>query len=102
MDRSQERLGESDRGLVMLRRLCMDQIDVVEAGGDPINTFRDPATNQRVDLPIPNYFNPAAYMKGSLVAVTTGTNCPWLDEVDEMMDKAAQAARAERESVGTR
>jgi hypothetical protein len=28
-----------------------------------------------------------------LVAVTTGQHCPWLDEVDAMMDRAAQALR---------
>ena len=91
MDRSKEWLGESDKGIIMLRRMCMDQIDAVERGEDPINTFRTP--HSRIDLPIPNYYNPKSFKKGSLVAVTTGMHCPWLDEVDEMMDKAAQAAR---------
>lgn len=100
MDRSQERLGESDKGLVMLRRFCLEQVQVVENGGEPINVFRDPAQNERIELPIPDYHNPAGYQTGSLVAVTTGTNCPWLDEVDEMMGRAAQAARnAEKEMV---
>ncbi|MFN0073876.1 MAG: Rieske 2Fe-2S domain-containing protein [Chloroflexota bacterium] len=103
MDRSQEWLGESDRGLVMLRRMCQEQIEAVQAGGDPINTFRDPATNQRVDLPIPDYTNPRNYKKGSLVAVTTGSHCPWLNDVDEMMDRAAIAAReADKEVVAAR
>jgi 5,5'-dehydrodivanillate O-demethylase len=91
MDRSKEWLGESDKGLIMLRRMCMDQIDAVERGEDPINTFRAP--HDRIDLPIPDYYNPRSFQKGSLIAVTTGMHCPWLDQVDEMMDKAAQAAR---------
>lgn len=102
MDRSKERLAESDKGLVMLRRMCLDQIEIVEQGGDPINTFRDTEKYQRIDLPIPDYFNPASYQAGSLVAVTTGYHCPWLNEVDEMMGKAAEAARAERDLVGSR
>ena len=103
MDRSKERLGESDKGLVLLRRLCMDQIDTLEAGGELMNVFHDPATNRRIDLPIPDYHNPKHFKKGSLVTVTTGAHCPWLQEVDDMMDKAAQAARqAEQEPVAAR
>jgi 5,5'-dehydrodivanillate O-demethylase len=101
MDRSREWLGESDKGIIMLRRMCLDEVDKVERGEDPINTFRDP--HQRIDLPIPDYYNPKSFKKGSLVAVTTGSHCPWLDEVDEMMDKAARAAReadAEMAAVG--
>ena len=100
VDRSQERLGESDKGLIMFRRLLMEQMDVVAAGGEPMNVFRDPAQNECLDLPIPNYVGAKGYRKGMLVAVTTGTHCPWLDEVDDMMARAADAAqRAEREDT---
>jgi 5,5'-dehydrodivanillate O-demethylase len=44
-DRTQESLGAGDMNIVQLRKLLEDQIGIVEAGGDPINTFRDPKTN---------------------------------------------------------
>jgi 5,5'-dehydrodivanillate O-demethylase len=93
VDRSQEHLGESDKGLIMLRRLLMEQMDVVANGGEPMNVFRDPRANQSIELPIPDYVGPRGYRKGMLVAVTTGTHCPWLDEVDAMMLRAAEAQK---------
>ena len=46
MDRSRERLGDSDRGLILYRRMLEEQMKVVEDDGEPINVFRDPAENQ--------------------------------------------------------
>ena len=51
MDRSKEKLGQSDVGLILFRRMLMEQVDIVEEGGDPMNTFRDPATNDIIWLP---------------------------------------------------
>jgi len=45
MDRTEERLGADDQGVIMLRKLIRDQIEVVRAGGDPLGTIRDPAKN---------------------------------------------------------
>ena len=50
-DRTQENLGASDRGIAMLRRRLMEDIDDVQAGRDPKGVQRDPARNQRVFLP---------------------------------------------------
>ena len=44
-DRSKESLGRSDKGIIMFRRMLEENIRIVEDGGDPINTFRDPASN---------------------------------------------------------
>jgi 5,5'-dehydrodivanillate O-demethylase oxygenase subunit len=93
VDRSQERLAESDKGIIMLRRLLMDQMDIVEQGGEPMNVFRDPERNQCIQLPIPDYVGARQYRSGGLVAVTTGHHSPYLDEIDEMMTRAADAAR---------
>jgi 5,5'-dehydrodivanillate O-demethylase len=46
-----EKLGQTDIGLILFRRMLMEQMDVVEDGGDPMNTFRDPAKNDIVWLP---------------------------------------------------
>ncbi|MDH3239691.1 MAG: Rieske 2Fe-2S domain-containing protein [Alphaproteobacteria bacterium] len=37
MDRSQEQLGLADKGVVELRRMLREQIDIVAAGGAPLN-----------------------------------------------------------------
>ncbi len=51
LDRSKESLGESDRGIILFRRLLMEQMAVNEDGGDPMNVMRDPAKNDYIELP---------------------------------------------------
>jgi 5,5'-dehydrodivanillate O-demethylase len=51
-DRSQEHLGRSDLGVIALRKLFAEQIDRVAGGQDPICTYRDPAANVQIDLPM--------------------------------------------------
>lgn len=50
-DRSREHLGKSDLGVITLRRLYQEQMDRVEAGDDPICTYRDPDSNTVIELP---------------------------------------------------
>jgi len=45
-----EHLGESDQGIILYRRLLNEQMKIVAAGGDPMNTFRDPATNISIHI----------------------------------------------------
>jgi hypothetical protein len=61
--------------VILFRQLLKAQIDVVEAGGDPINVFRDPAENQCLDLPVPwdrgyawGYGKDGTYIRGSITA----------------------------------
>ncbi|MFO0751009.1 MAG: Rieske 2Fe-2S domain-containing protein [Myxococcota bacterium] len=51
VDRTQEHLGESDRGVILMRRRFASDLAVVAAGGDPKNVLRDPAANVRLPLP---------------------------------------------------
>ena len=44
-DRTTENLGRSDKGIILYRRMLDENIRIVEDGGDPKNTFRDPAGN---------------------------------------------------------
>ena len=41
-DRTRERLGESDTGVIMLRRMLNEAMATVADGGDPMNVFRRP------------------------------------------------------------
>jgi len=51
VDRDKERLGESDRGVIMWRDLLKRQLRIVEDGGEPMNVLRDPAQNERINVP---------------------------------------------------
>jgi 5,5'-dehydrodivanillate O-demethylase len=51
-DRTKEHLGTSDRGVIMVRKRFVDDIEAVAAGAEPKAIVRDPAVNRRIDLPI--------------------------------------------------
>jgi 5,5'-dehydrodivanillate O-demethylase len=53
-DRSAERLGVGDEGIVELRKLLKEQIERVQQGLDPLGVIRDPAKNQLIDLGVVN------------------------------------------------
>lgn len=45
-DRTQEHLGVSDEGVILLRRMFKQSIEAVQRGEDPVGIIRDPAKNQ--------------------------------------------------------
>jgi 5,5'-dehydrodivanillate O-demethylase len=51
-----EKLGESDRGIILFRKMLLEQVALVRAGQEPtMNIFRDPEENDSLDVPvIPN------------------------------------------------
>jgi 5,5'-dehydrodivanillate O-demethylase oxygenase subunit len=51
-DRTQEHLGESDRGVIMMRRRILEDADRVMQGGEPKAIILDPEKNRCVRLPI--------------------------------------------------
>ena len=95
-DRSAEHLAETDRGLIMFRKMLEEQIKIVEDGGDPMNTFRDPAQNTIIDLHLEDYGDISGYQPGGVRYQNTGNYSPWLGELDELMLRGAQAARERR------
>ena len=50
-DRTQEHLGDSDRGVILMRRKMLDQAQLVADGGEPKGVIRDPAKNHSIHLP---------------------------------------------------
>jgi 5,5'-dehydrodivanillate O-demethylase len=50
-DRTRETLVDTDRGVVLLRRLFLEQIERVRAGEDPLGTVRSPEANGVIELP---------------------------------------------------
>ena len=57
-DRTTERLGATDVGLIMYRKMMEEQIKIVENGGDPINVHRDPEKNNCITLPTEHTYYP--------------------------------------------
>lgn len=51
-DRTQEHLGQSDRGILMIRKRFFDEMQAIAAGGEPKFAIRDPARNDQVELPM--------------------------------------------------
>jgi 5,5'-dehydrodivanillate O-demethylase len=49
-DRTDEHLGEADRGVIMFRKLLHEQIGAVQQGQDPIGVNFDPAKDQPIPL----------------------------------------------------
>jgi len=50
-DRTRENLGASDKGIAMIRRRLLDDIDAVAQGRDPKGVIRDAQSNRRLVLP---------------------------------------------------
>lgn len=50
-DRTRENLASSDQGIMMLRRLLFEQIEIVQRGGDPMGVMRNAAENVCIELP---------------------------------------------------
>jgi 5,5'-dehydrodivanillate O-demethylase oxygenase subunit len=53
-DRTSERLGAGDEGIITLRRLLKEQIEIVQKGLDPIGIIRDPEKNRLIELNVIN------------------------------------------------
>jgi 5,5'-dehydrodivanillate O-demethylase len=49
-ERDREKLGESDKGIILFRQLLKEQLKVMQRGGDPMNVFR--AADAPIELPL--------------------------------------------------
>jgi 5,5'-dehydrodivanillate O-demethylase len=53
-DRTQEHLGAGDEGIIILRKLLREQIDIVRKGAEPIGVVRDPEKNRIIEFDVIN------------------------------------------------
>jgi 5,5'-dehydrodivanillate O-demethylase oxygenase subunit len=64
-DRGMEKLGLSDKGIILYRRLLREQLEKVQAGQEPMNVFRDPAKNVYIKLRLEdNKLNSGSFRPG--------------------------------------
>jgi 5,5'-dehydrodivanillate O-demethylase len=80
-DRTREHLGESDRGIIMMRRTMLEQAEAVARGEEPKAVVRDAERNRCISLPIigrARYVN--GFSQAQLYREATGTPGPVLPE----------------------
>jgi 5,5'-dehydrodivanillate O-demethylase len=53
-DRTQEHLGVGDEGIILLRKILREQIELVRSGRDPIGIVRDPQKNRLIEFEVIN------------------------------------------------
>jgi 5,5'-dehydrodivanillate O-demethylase len=50
--RDKEKLGASDRGIILFRQMLQEQVERVREGEEPMNTFRDAVANRCLTFPM--------------------------------------------------
>ncbi len=88
MDRGNEHLGASDRGVVLYRQMLRQQIERVQQGLDPLGLIRDP--REIVELPLDQYVDANA----APTAGTERTVFDYLNDEQEWFEVPQGAARA--------
>lgn len=53
-DRTQEHLGVGDEGIILLRKVLREQIEIVQKGGEPLGVVRDPSKNRLIEFDVIN------------------------------------------------
>jgi 5,5'-dehydrodivanillate O-demethylase len=64
--RHREKLGESDKGIILFRKQLLEQVQRIMNGEEPsLNVFRDGSANQCIDLPIEGFRHRAPVATGT-------------------------------------
>jgi hypothetical protein len=53
-DRTMEHLGAGDEGIILLRKMLREQIEIVRSGGEPLGVIRDPSDNRLIEFDVIN------------------------------------------------
>jgi len=53
-DRTQEHLGTGDEGIILLRKVLREQIEIVRKGGEPLGIVRDQSANRLIEFDVIN------------------------------------------------
>jgi len=104
-DRTLEKLGESDVGIIMYRKMLEEQLEKIAGGEDPMNVFRDPAKNVLIELP-----HEEKSRRGGLRRVQTDVRrrgnvskySKLSEQIDALFEKAAKLEADEECMGGTR
>ena len=91
VDRTLEHLAQSDKGVILYRRLLSQQMELALDGGDPMNVFRDPERNECLGLP----HEAITYMGDARTMLETGDEAairfgPRVPDILELMAQPAK------------
>jgi len=103
--RDLEKLGESDKGIILYRRMLNEQMDIVERGEEPKNVFLDAGSNEIIEVvhegvlgrrltlprggkPLPGQWDPVT---GDVSVAPTGKHAAVGLHVQRWYDEAAEA-----------
>jgi 5,5'-dehydrodivanillate O-demethylase len=53
-DRTKEHLGAGDEGVILLRKILKEQIEIVQKGGEPMGLVRSAGENRLIDFGVIN------------------------------------------------
>jgi 5,5'-dehydrodivanillate O-demethylase len=82
-DRTEEHLGMTDKGIILYRRMLMEQMKKLENGEDPKNVFRDPAKNAKIELPQ----EAEIFQEGTMLfKVAKEWNTKYAPNIEEILD----------------
>ncbi|MBI3596913.1 MAG: aromatic ring-hydroxylating dioxygenase subunit alpha [Nitrospirae bacterium] len=88
-DRTRETLGSSDEGVVLFRRLLLEQLEKVQAGEDPMGVIRDPAENRIIELPQEvNKYQDGASFRSEYIEMGHSRYSPIRNRVKELFEQA--------------
>jgi 5,5'-dehydrodivanillate O-demethylase len=92
-DRSVEKLAESDKGLILYRRLLQEQMEKVAEGVDPMGVIRDPEKNVMLTLAHEkNRYNQGPQWAAQTANIGVTKYSPQQGQILEVLGRAAQAA----------
>jgi 5,5'-dehydrodivanillate O-demethylase len=92
-DRTRERLVSSDEGIVLLRRMLLEELERAEAGQDPLGTLRDPARNELIRLPQEREkYGHGALFLAETFALSHARYSPLRDQIRELIGAAGEQA----------
>jgi 5,5'-dehydrodivanillate O-demethylase oxygenase subunit len=86
-DRMDERLGTTDKGVILYRQMLKEEIAKVERGEDPIGTVYDPIKNEFIELPLERNKHHFSDGFGSVFKRFQTRFSPTIDEVIELFAK---------------
>jgi 5,5'-dehydrodivanillate O-demethylase len=82
-DRTSERLGMSDKGIIMYRQLLFEEMKKAQNGTDPMCVFRDPSKNEFIELPQEEN----KFSEGNLLSnVAKDWNTRYAPNIDEIIE----------------
>lgn len=102
VDRTQERLGNSDRGVIVWRQTLQEQLRILEKGEEPINVFRDEEKGRFIKVPLickddPDRFGAYSltakqkYLKRSATVNYSVPNLPIVQQIEDYAERAWEA-----------